>query len=179
MREPERDDPLQARVRAVAARLQRLLDELQRVSWQIWNTVERQRASDAKLLDINMRLQRALAAIPEKSASGTGTASTAGTAAAAGAAGGRADELCFLDWAAPAAGETARAPEPQVRPEPGAHPEPEPRPRLKRRARHASGAFTYLDYLELRAEEFGKFREMPPISDEEIDSFDPDTAESA
>ena len=176
MHEHEHEDHMQARVRAVAARLQRLLDELQRVSWQIWNTVERQRASDAKLLDINMRLQKALAAIPEKSASGTGTA---------GAAGVCADELCFLDWAAPAAGETARTPEPQVhperevRPEPETHPEPEPRPRLKRRARHASGAFTYLDYLELHAEEFGKFAALPPISDEEIDTFDPDAAESA
>lgn len=32
--------------------------------------------------------------------------------------------------------------------------------------------FTYLDYLELRAWEFRKFRFMPPIADEEIESVD-------
>ncbi len=33
-------------------------------------------------------------------------------------------------------------------------------------------SFTYLDYLELRAWEFSKFREMPPITEEEIAAVD-------
>ena len=32
--------------------------------------------------------------------------------------------------------------------------------------------FTYLDYLELRAWEFRKFRGMPPITEEEIATVD-------
>ena len=32
--------------------------------------------------------------------------------------------------------------------------------------------FTYLDYLELRAWEFEKFRCMPPITGEEIEAID-------
>ena len=32
--------------------------------------------------------------------------------------------------------------------------------------------FTYLDYLELRAWEFEKFRSMPPLTDEEIAAVD-------
>jgi len=47
----------------------------------------------------------------------------------------------------------------------------DPRPRRTRTGTH-SRRFTYLDYLELRAWEFEKFRSMPPLSDEEIAAVD-------
>ena len=143
MRESEREERLEARVRAVAERLGQLLNDLQAVSWQIWSTVERQRASDAKLLEINLRLRKTLALIPKEAESAPNAAEGAADAAAGGPEGSG------------TGGEAESFP--------------------AERARRRSGTrFTYLDYLELRAEEFKKFREMPPIADAEIEAFDPD-----
>ena len=47
----------------------------------------------------------------------------------------------------------------------------DPGPRRTKTGARASH-FTYLDYLELRAWEFEKFRSMPPLTDEEIAAVD-------
>ena len=56
------------------------------------------------------------------------------------------------------------------------HPSRKPHPDGRSPAARAQ-RFTYLDYLELRAWEFGKFRRLPPIRPEEIASVDWDALE--
>jgi hypothetical protein len=46
------------------------------------------------------------------------------------------------------------------------------RAREARKPRPLGRSFTYADYLELRGWEFDKFRDMPPITDEELAGTD-------